>query len=150
MAVVPTEDWENYGKKGLHYRLPMCNLLAPYVGMRNATVNPGSYIRSEVFHCKSDTLEDTKGLTKKPTTETSWYEFEGASYEPRTFLSILDSNGYLQLSREFQPLGKDVLQSGGVTGKDKEIQEMYDLFDNLSKLSLVWDYENLRRPNQKG
>ncbi len=143
MAVIPRDEEVEFPG---NYRLPMADpnrpcLLGPYVNRQ-----------FEVFHCPSDRLIDMESITKnhkvQPTAdETTWFKWQGSSYEPRTFLSIHGTGGYLKLSKEFRPLDFSDLQSQGAS--TKEIEELKILFEDLSKLSLVWDYENFHSPDGK-
>ncbi len=125
MAIVPTDE---IAKNGASSRPAMCKILAPYVGKQ-----------LEVFRCPADQI-------MKPDTETSpggkktWFEWQGSSYEPRTWLSVVGSNGYWKISKEFRPLGKEF------TGSDEVSRKLQELYEQLPSLALVYDYEAFHGP----
>jgi len=134
MAIIPKDEEQ---QNPTDHREGMSKLLETYVGKQ-----------LEVFHCPSDRIMNTKNITVQPTADQkTWFAWQGSSYEPRTFLSIRGSNGYLQLSKEFRPLGLEDIQGAG--GTNEEFEKLKLMFEDLTKLSLLWDYEDFHDPDGK-
>ncbi len=95
-------------------RPAMCDILDTYVSSAN-----------KVFLCPSDHIRQSPPSTG----ETTYFEWQGSSYEPRTFMSVVDGSGRWLLSRENNALGKN--QAG----------EIEQLFNSASTIALIHDYE---------
>jgi len=101
-------------------RPPMCDVLAPYVSNQK-----------DVFRCPSDRIYEP-GETP-PAGVTTWFEWQGSSYEPRMGLSLVDANGYWLLSKE---------------GHDR--QQLESLLGSTSKIMLGNDYEGFHGRSGSG
>jgi type II secretory pathway pseudopilin PulG len=125
MAIIPTDEMADNGPNS---RPAMCVVLAPYIGKQN-----------EVFRCPADQIMHP-GTKTSPGDKKTWFEWQGSSYEPRTWLSVVGSNGYWKISKEYRPLGKEI------TGSDDVSQKLQELYEQLPKLALVYDYELFHGP----
>ena len=123
MAIMPKDTNGNPNDP----RLGMGEILLPLVSNQN-----------KVFHCLADCFitERTKIIPNPPADKQTWFDWQGSSYEPRMFLSLVDNNGYWRLSKEFKPLGEEV------TGSSPEAAKMREFFETLPKLTLAYDYES--------
>ena len=93
----------------------MCDILAEYVGNEK-----------KVFKCPADHIIDPG--TPVPQGITTWYQWQGSSYQPRSTpfpLSVVNDNGYWLLSRENSSYGN-----------------LEDVVGSVSKIVLAHDYEN--------
>jgi type II secretory pathway pseudopilin PulG len=72
----------------LNPRKNMAEVLKLYVGNQ-----------LEVFHCPADIITDS-GTNKPPAGVTTYFQWQGSSYQPRVFLSINDPTKGWELSRE--------------------------------------------------
>jgi len=114
MATMPTiETTEDPMKQ--HPRPRMCDVLSEYVGKEK-----------KVFKCPSDRIIDPG--TSVPSGITTWYQWQGSSYQPRSTpfpLSIVNDNGIWILSRENASYGG-----------------LEDTIGSIAKIVLAHDYEN--------
>jgi len=127
MAPMPTLDLVLYGPDKARPSMPKC--LGPYVGQQ-----------VEVFHCPSDRITASADPNDPiPSGKTTYFEWEGSSYEPRVGLSII-KDGYWRVSKEDHPLGKDEMASADM--KSEEVDKLTNYFENLTLLDLIHDYED--------
>jgi prepilin-type processing-associated H-X9-DG protein len=118
-------------------RYPIYYILAPYVGVTNQkfSTKPWEDNPSPVFHCPSDLI--TQGAQEDdpiPSGITTYFQWQGSSYEPRTLLSFWDDEKGWVYSKEYH--------AATAQKKDGEWVKWNELAENLSKLVLAHDYES--------
>jgi len=83
--------------------------------------------QNQVFHCPSDRIR-IASMQALAEGQTTYFQWQGSSYEPRTALSFVNEFGRWRLSRE----------NAALTEIDDQIQT---LFDNASRIVLIHEYE---------
>jgi prepilin-type N-terminal cleavage/methylation domain-containing protein len=131
MAFLPTLESVNNPSGP---RRPMAEVLGPQAGKQRG-----------VFHCPADRIIDPGGLSSdadnltdlgRPTHgETTWFQWQGSSYEPLPALSIVGPDGRWLLSGENR-VTPQLAQVLGAEGQDAQ-----DILGLLSRMPLVYDYE---------
>jgi hypothetical protein len=101
---------------------------------------------TKVFHCPSDQIKNP-GDDKPTKGETTWYAWQGSSYEPRTMLSSIDPiTGYWVLSQELHSASSRVVTTG-------DTEKWNQLAEDLPRMVLIHDYENFHgetnQPNNR-
>lgn len=91
--------------------------------------------KNEVFRCPSDQIRISSMKSDAGDT-TTYFEWQGSSYEPRAALSVVDAFGRWRLSRE----------NAALTQVDSQIQT---LIDSASQIMLVHEYEPFHSPTGK-
>jgi prepilin-type N-terminal cleavage/methylation domain-containing protein/prepilin-type processing-associated H-X9-DG protein len=128
-------------------RYPMYYVLAPYVGVTNQklSVKPWEDNPSPVFHCPSDLItESTEADDPIPSGVTTYFGWQGSSYEPMTMLSKWDGREGRKcwvFSKEYHAATAQFEDTSG------EYVKWNELAENLSKLVLAHDAENFHGPD---
>ncbi len=132
MAPMPSDTEAAAGRE------VMSKILAPYVG--NET---------KVFHCPSDRIMDP-GENKPTNGETTWFDWQGSSYEPRALLSTVIDTGTGKcwlLSQEYRSATSRLPNPGS------DMEKWNQLAEDLPRMVLVHDYENFHgeknQPNNR-
>jgi len=104
-------------------RPAMHDILGPYVGNQQ-----------ELFHCPSDRIMQQQTPPPPAGVET-YFAWQGSSYEPRLFLSVVSSSGQWLLTKEGREEGY------GATG------EMISLvFGGVAHIPIIEEYEPFHKP----
>ncbi len=118
MATMPTIEVSEEPMKQ-HPRPRMCDILSEYVGKEK-----------KVFKCPSDHIINPG--TAVPSGITSWYQWQGSSYQPRSTpfpLSVVDNTGRWLLSRE-----------------NASYADLEDVVGSIARIVLAHDYEHFHGP----
>ncbi len=113
-------------------RLPMSEILKPYVKQQklfrcpsDRFISPESILDSQALD-----IENITDLGTIPANIETWFEWQGASYEPLPGLSIVGPTGKWQLSQE---------------NKENIITK---IFPDISSIPLIYDYEQFHPHSQ--
>ncbi|NLE28978.1 MAG: DUF1559 domain-containing protein [Phycisphaerae bacterium] len=148
MPTMRTRDLIDRGP--LLARLPMYYILAPYVGVTGQKLSdkPWEDDPSPVFKCPADMI--TQGAEAEdpiPPGVTTYFQWQGSSYEPRLLLSKWDNDRGWLVSKEYHAATAQLEDPSG------EYVKWNELAENLTRLVLAHDYESFHgeanQPNNR-
>jgi prepilin-type N-terminal cleavage/methylation domain-containing protein len=140
MASMRTRDLKDQGSTIGTARYPMYYVLAPYVGITSQKLSdkPWEDEPSPVFRCPADIIanpaEEAESDDPIPQGVTTYFQWQGASYEPRTLLSKWDDTRGWLVSKEYRAATADKAEG--------EYVKWNQLAEDLPRMVLAHDYQN--------
>jgi prepilin-type N-terminal cleavage/methylation domain-containing protein len=138
MSQMRTRDLIDFGSSVTRY--PMYYVLAPYVGVTSQKLSnkPSDDNSSPVFHCPADIIVDPEkeALSDDPVPQgvTTYFQWQGSSYEPRILLSQWDGDDNCWLvSKEYR--------AATASKNETEYVKWNQLAEDLPRMVLAHDYQ---------